>query len=181
MIQDLVVTSSVTLPVGLIEEVMRLRALDPQSRRRSTRGGWSSTTSGPKTEQFPDLERFLRDVRADSFWFNINPPGSCNEWHTHTGFTSSGVLYLQACSGSGDIQFDVVTRETPQTFSISPTPGLLITFPSDLYHRVGKNESLEDRICLVFNSHLAQVEAAVTVHTPAGNNPDEIPWAPLTH
>lgn len=154
MIQGLIVSSSISPPAGLVEEVYRLRELEPTSRRRSTRGGWSSTTCCPNIDQFPELGQLLLDVKAHSFWFNINPQGSSNEWHNHTGYKRSGVLYLQAVSGSGDIQFDFNRCVSTETLSVSPESGLLIVFPSDIYHRVEINTSMTDRVCLVFNSHL---------------------------
>lgn len=133
---------------SIIEDVYRLRSTEPESRRKSTRGGWSSTLSTSTIDQFPLIKNLLSPHKVHGFWFNINPPGSYNDWHCHRGFATSGVLYVKTCHNSGKIIFK---NDDDEVLSIAPDVGTMLTFPGDLLHRVTQNLSDEDRICLVFN------------------------------
>lgn len=132
---------------SIIEDVYRLRSIEPESRRKSTRGGWSSTLSTSTVDQFPLIKNLLTSYKIHEFWFNINPSGSYNDWHCHRGFATSGVIYVKASHNSGKIIF----KNGDTIFSISPNVGTVLTFPGDLLHRVTQNLSDEDRICIVFN------------------------------
>ena len=133
---------------SIIEDVYRLRSIEPESRRKSTRGGWSSTSSTSTIDQFPLVKNLLSSYKIHGFWFNINPPGSYNDWHCHRGFATSGVVYIKTCPNSGEIIFK---NDDETLLSVTPHVGTMLTFPGDLLHRVTQNLSDEDRICLVFN------------------------------
>ena len=73
-------------------------------------------------------------------WFNISKPGNKLKAHKHEESIVSGAFYI---SGKTPLIF-------PDT-SISPYPGLLIIFSSDLVHYT--EEETEERIIISFNTH----------------------------
>ena len=83
------------------------------------------------------------------FWFNIARKGEKTGMHEHAHFSSlSGVIYLQADKGCGDLYF---TKECVDDLTICPEVGKLIIFPPFLRHGVHTNESSRDRISFAFN------------------------------
>ena len=44
-------------------------------------------------------------LKIGTMWSIINPPGSANRAHIHPGCTWSGVYYIQAPAGCGNIEF----------------------------------------------------------------------------
>jgi len=132
--------STVTIPKDIVSMVYQLRSNDPTHVNRSTRGGWTS-------RDVTDTQSLLCDPNVTHSWFNINPPGAYNEWHSHRGIPISGVVYIQIPGNSGNIEF----RDNDYNLTIAPGPGLMIQFPGHLEHRVSVNNSTQDRICFVFN------------------------------
>ena len=112
-------------------------------------------------------------------WSIINPPGSSNRAHVHPGCLWSGVYYIQAPEGAGNIEF--IEPRTPHLMNqpkyqpkskrgkenwtkvrFEPTAGRMLVFPSWLYHAVDPNVAKEagrkaHRIIVSFN--LNQVRA----------------------
>ena len=130
----------IEIPASIIPFVYGLKEQDPHHRSRSTKGGWTSKN----VKSIP----LLLPYACVSAWFCINPPGSYNEWHNHSGIPVSGVIYIQTPQHSGNIVF----KNNESTYTIVPYKGLMIQFPGDLDHQVTVNNSKEDRIALVFNS-----------------------------
>jgi uncharacterized protein (TIGR02466 family) len=84
--------------------------------------------------------------------------------HIHKKAWISGVYYVQLpevigearSDNAGWIEFghgpaDLYTRSTPPTRRIKPVEGLMITFPSYLWHRTIPFESTQRRICISFD------------------------------
>tara|TARA_B110000285_G_C14953564_1_gene528022 strand:+ start:276 stop:875 length:600 start_codon:yes stop_codon:yes gene_type:complete len=96
-------------------------------------------------------------------WFTQVNPTKSSQFHNHTNCFMSGVLYLQTTPDSGDIIFQEFGNKAfnllPSEFNLynskewiyKPQNGLLLLFPSDLYHRVKENESKHIRHSLAFN------------------------------
>ena len=99
-------------------------------------------------------------------WININPPGAFNAPHSHSGSNSrlSGTYYVNippdAPAQSGLFQF-LDPRPYPariegascfeDKYNIRPKAGLLMVFPSYLYHWVYPNEGDTERVSVAFN------------------------------
>lgn len=119
------------------------------------------------TDSLPQLEtRKLKDIKVSTMWLNINGAESYNQPHTHDPFGNialSGVFYIKTPENSGNIRFfdprGIITdaidmkyyNASTSWFEITPYENLLIIFPSWLYHSVGVNQSIQDRISISFN------------------------------
>ena len=104
-------------------------------------------------DDMPD-DRFEFD-----FWTNVNEPGSSNIIHSHSKWYWSGIYYVQGLD-TGKLAFystpylnQQVSKGLPfgQSYTVEPTDGLLLLFPSYLLHEVLVNTSEKQRINLVFN------------------------------
>lgn len=93
------------------------------------------------------------------YWTNVNESGSSNIIHSHAKWHWSGVYYIQG-KDTGKIAFystpylnQQVTKGLPfgQSFTLDPTDGLLLLFPSYLLHEVLANPSDRQRINMAFN------------------------------
>ena len=111
------------------------------------------------------------DVKCDS-WVNINPPLSFNVKHCHPNCDIAGVLWIKIPENSGDIVFHspynyisynemiCYTREFQEKgkyfhdYKFPAREGKLLLFPAHLEHKVGDNNSDEDRISVSFNLEL---------------------------
>jgi len=99
-------------------------------------------------------------------WANVNRRGDSNVAHIHPGFTWSGVYYV-ATDTSPDAGGELVFAD-PRTaalmvahpfnpfpdannVTVNPRPGMLLVFPSFLYHSVRVYNSDSVRISIAFN------------------------------
>lgn len=107
--------------------------------------------------------RLLDDLPDDRFefeyWTNVNEPGSRNQIHSHARWHWSGVYYVQG-KDTGAIEFfsqqylnQNVSLGLPfgQSFTVEPSDGLILVFPSYLLHEVLPNPSERERINIAFN------------------------------
>ncbi|MES2904917.1 MAG: TIGR02466 family protein [Pseudomonadota bacterium] len=115
-------------------------------------------------------------VPSQDGWVNVNPTGAMNAPHDHPGAFWSGVYYVRvpppadpSDATSGAIEFidprgAIGTNarfETPFTrskFTIRPTAGTCLLWPSYLKHWVHPNQSADDRVTVAFNSWFNRVE-----------------------
>jgi len=143
--------------------------------------GWHSTTDMAELPQFKKLvdmlyacqktiyeqEYYKSEPVLGNMWANINPPGGMNRAHQHPNSLWSGVYYIKAPKGSGNLKIDDprssaamcrpnqkdvekpirLLRET----DYEPIAGRCIMFPSWLMHCVDPNESNDIRISVSFN------------------------------
>lgn len=107
----------------------------------------------------------LPQLQLYNIWLNINPPNSYNHLHNHVGSVLSGVYYVDAQEGQGNIQFErsdsgeyhipaEVEKDTYYTStraSYAAKTGALYIFPGWLKHSVQSNRSTADRISISFN------------------------------
>ena len=122
----------------------------------------------------PNINNTLADMGWDdlnnkiditSAWSIINKKNASNERHIHSNSYISAVYYVSAPKNCGDILFhdprEAKIIRKPNTIkanklnaevvNITPQSGLLVLFPSYLYHSVAKNNSDEERIVISFN------------------------------
>ena len=111
---------------------------------------------GFKKETYPDMV---------SSWMVKSTPLQESGWHVHGNSVFSGVVYLDVSENCGNIWFrkeELLTgilqpgieHETVYNYlfhSITPAKGLLILFPSFLFHKVDVNRSNSDRYSIAFN------------------------------
>ena len=152
-------------------------------------GGWHSHNSLHKDPKFKKLtdrvHKMLGGVHSNlgydqntnlqitTMWSITNPPGSSNRAHVHPGALWSGVYYVQAPEGAGQIDFtDPRTQQIMNSPSyipnkrrktecwtkvkVKPVAGKMLFFPSWLYHSVDPNLAEGDgpdseRIIISFN------------------------------
>lgn len=152
-------------------------------------GSWHSATNLHKNDKYQPilthidaaLEKISEDLGYDkdqalkvtTMWSIINPPGNGNRAHVHPNSLWSGVYYVQAPAGSGNIEFidprTVLIMNQPKYIAkkkrprdcwtkvnYTPIPGRMIMFPAWLYHGVDTNMSKEsgraaDRVIISFN------------------------------
>tara|TARA_B100000035_G_scaffold206295_1_gene176375 strand:- start:69 stop:638 length:570 start_codon:yes stop_codon:yes gene_type:complete len=83
------------------------------------------------------------------FWFNVAGMGEITGLHDHAHLSIlSGVIYLQAGEGCGDLYF---RKEGVDDLNIRPDVGKMVLFPPFLRHGVHSNESSKERISFAFN------------------------------
>ncbi|MBV9124533.1 MAG: glycosyltransferase [Planctomycetes bacterium] len=168
----------------------RLLALIQAERRRDAVGmtnrsvvlGWHSAEDLHRREEFQEfvglIDRHVGEVAAFGrwdlrrreavilgCWANINGRYASNVAHYHPHAVLSGVYYVQAPEGGGDLFFcdprpgavllaPDVTEHTPWTFqkvTYRPVAGRMLLFPGWLEHGVEPNLSEQERVCLSFN------------------------------
>lgn len=96
-------------------------------------------------------------------WSVVSEPGAETNFHSHANSMFSGILYLHVDENSGDIAFQDYTdirylldkKEfniyNSRSWRFKPVDGLLIIFPSEMHHKVLKNESHIMRKSIAFN------------------------------
>jgi uncharacterized protein (TIGR02466 family) len=152
-------------------------------------GSWHSATGLHKNADYKPLMtqvdgvlsrisqelRYATDqvLKVTTMWSIINPPGNGNRAHVHPNSLWSGVYYVQAPEGAGQIEFIdprtiqimnqpkyIAKKKRPRDcwtkVNYKPTPGRMIVFPAWLYHAVDPNLSKEegraaDRVIVSFN------------------------------
>lgn len=152
-------------------------------------GGWHSHNNLHKDPQFDRLTKRVhamasgisenlgyhkgRHLEVTTMWSISNPPGSSNRAHIHPGALWSGVYYVQAPEGAGQIEFidprtvNLMNYATylPNTkrktecwtkVKVKPVAGKMLFFPSWLYHSVEPNLSNAkgkdgERVIISFN------------------------------
>ncbi len=106
---------------------------------------------------------YTNEFYITTSWFTEVEPNEESQFHNHTNSFVSGVLYLQTTDKCGDIIFRNFSNErfdleatnynilNSRAWSYKPENGLILIFPSELYHKVEKNKSKEKRHSLAFN------------------------------
>jgi uncharacterized protein (TIGR02466 family) len=109
-----------------------------------------------------DNELFMTNI-----WMNINQGPAFNRPHLHEDSTLSGVYYVKAEPDDGKIVFqhpaanftyhvneDVagdLNEFTSSNWRFTPSPGMLLIFPSYLIHYVEPSLNFNKRISIAFN------------------------------
>ena len=106
-----------------------------------------------------------KNIRISEMWAIINKKDDFNVLHTHPNCYLSSAYYVKAGKNCGKFEIENPNIAKRHSFpeialrnelnlevaSIDVTEGDLLLFPSYLPHKVGKNESDEDRIVISFN------------------------------
>jgi len=117
-----------------------------------------------------DYLGYDQEMVFSSSWINLHKIGNMTPDHTHANAVLSGVLFLDippdsgefriasplnkgSCMLSTQIELDQkrISPFTAKFHYISPTPGQLLIFPSQLHHMATESKSSEDRWTLSFN------------------------------
>ncbi|WP_299752339.1 TIGR02466 family protein [uncultured Tateyamaria sp.] len=152
-------------------------------------GGWHSHNHlykdpayAPLTDRIAQAGRRISDnlgydqnygLTIGTMWSITNPPGSANKVHIHPGSHWSGVYYIQAPEGCGNIEFtdprtahvmnlpsfpkgQKRSRENWTKVNFTPRAGVMLIFPSWLYHGVDPNLTTAtgadaERVIISFN------------------------------
>jgi uncharacterized protein (TIGR02466 family) len=105
------------------------------------------------------------EFKITSSWSIINKKGSSNNRHIHSDNYISAAYYVRAPEGCGDILFydpreaKVIRKPkgvdgnalSADVINIKPKEGLLVLFPSYLYHSVEENITDNERVVISFN------------------------------
>ena len=121
-------------------------------------------------EVFRDMGWNIKDqeTKITNMWSIVNKQNASNARHIHSNNYISAAYYVKAPRKSGNIVFydprSVTTFRYPKIskpnklntniFSVQPKEGLLVLFPSYLYHSVDINETDKERIVISFNINL---------------------------
>lgn len=163
---------------GWVEEVLRMRAANPQAAGRTNRQGWNSQDMRILERPcFAALRHAIRagcnsalgemGVHLPAFelqsWINLHDRGGFNFLHLHEGSLLSGSFYLQVPPGSGEFVFrdprpgvlhSSIKGPQPNghcDIHLTPSAGLLVLFPCWMEHYVEPHASDEPRITIAFN------------------------------
>jgi len=109
------------------------------------------------------LGHIYEDIQISNSWGTKTTRGQKSQYHYHINSYISGVYYIS--SGSDivffseersrwnlypNIKFDPNNPFTYETYHITPSPSLLLLFPSYMHHQIEENKG-PDRFSLAFN------------------------------
>lgn len=112
--------------------------------------------------KYNDEIRITGEWKIINSWVNIAENGVRHDFHSHPGYTISGVYYFRVSAKQGGIAFNNPNpivfnagfpegKITPQILEILPRDGDVILFPSWLQHGTVENTTNEERISIAFN------------------------------
>jgi|TARA_B100000282_G_scaffold287448_1_gene255013 uncharacterized protein (TIGR02466 family) len=112
---------------------------------------------------FYDVMNYESEFKITTSWFTKSQNSQSSNYHNHNNSMFSGILYLQTDENSGDISFEDFNNRRYKLnvkeyniyncteYQIKPIDGLLILFPSEVHHKILKNNSNIVRHSLAFN------------------------------
>jgi uncharacterized protein (TIGR02466 family) len=163
-----------------VQQVLALRAADPEPAGRTVRQGWNSKDfTILERPEFAPLRQAVRAACTTALtemgqgerefdlqsWVNLHDRGGFNFLHLHEGSLLSGSFYLQVPRGSGEFVFrdprpgvihGFVKGGVPNGHAdvhLTPSAGLLVLFPCWIEHYVETHEDHEPRITIAFNAN----------------------------
>jgi uncharacterized protein (TIGR02466 family) len=168
----------------LREEIARIHGTVPNSLPE----GWSCSVyttlrSGMNLAELPPFQKLRQHIFAEAnafaasygfnverhplklneCWVNVYGQGDAQEVHVHRNSVISGIYYVAAPPGSGELLFhspllDMLEPPTVQgnifnapIRNFAPKPGFMIMFRSSLRHSVKPTKGKEERISVAFN------------------------------
>jgi len=87
-----------------------------------------------------------------NYWFQQYETGDTHDWHVHEQCHYSNIYYLDYPSGSPPTEF--INPITQEIFTVDICEGDILSVPSFIIHKSGKNENTELKTILVFNTNL---------------------------
>ena len=112
---------------------------------------------------FHNVMNYESDFKITTSWFTKSQNSQSSNYHNHNNSMFSGILYLRTDENSGDISFEDFNNRRYKLnvkeyniyncteYQIKPNDGLLILFPSEVHHKILKNNSNIVRHSLAFN------------------------------
>ena len=110
-----------------------------------------------------EIMHYSNKFEITTSWFTKTIKNESSSFHNHANCMLSGILYLQTDENTGKIVFedfndkryklvpDEDTVINSDAIYYTPHDGLLLLFPSEVYHKIEKNESDIERYSLAFN------------------------------
>ena len=110
-----------------------------------------------------DVMRYSNKFEITTSWFTKSIPGQSSSSHNHNNCMYSAVLYLQTSENCGNIfftsfankRYNLVKNDynlyNSTEWGVKPVDGLLVIFPSEVYHKITENKSDTTRYSLGFN------------------------------
>ena len=110
-----------------------------------------------------DVMKYSNKFEITTSWFAKSITGQSSSSHNHNNCMYSAVLYLQTSENCGNIVFtDSIDKRykleknsynlyNSTEWGIKPVDGLLVIFPSEVYHKIAENKSDTTRYSLAFN------------------------------
>jgi|21_taG_2_1085346.scaffolds.fasta_scaffold12100_2 uncharacterized protein (TIGR02466 family) len=110
-----------------------------------------------------NLMRYKNDFEFTTSWFTKSTKGQSSSFHGHANSMWTGCLYLQVDDNSGDIVFENFDHGTfyleveehnmmnSIRWNIKPVNGMIIFFPSEVYHKIAESKSDLTRYSLCFS------------------------------
>tara|TARA_R110001606_G_scaffold356936_1_gene508369 strand:+ start:1586 stop:2191 length:606 start_codon:yes stop_codon:yes gene_type:complete len=107
--------------------------------------------------------KYTNNFKITTSWFTKVNKKQSSQSHNHNNCFLSGVLYLKTSDNSGNIVFTDYSNErnslttleynlfNSKSFKFQPYDGLILIFPSELYHHVETNNADHIRYSLAFN------------------------------
>lgn len=107
--------------------------------------------------------KYINEFKITTSWFTQVDKEESSQFHNHQNCFISGVLYLQTFKNCGEIQFQDFSDDRFQLsvyesnvlnskgWAYEPKDGLILFFPSEVRHKIGKNNSGQTRHSLAFN------------------------------
>jgi len=165
----------------LEKNILQWNKKDPKGVNKTNVNGWHSKTDMNKREEYNPLTKQLFNMQEEVFekeyltekpvlgnmWANINYPGGYNRPHLHPNSLFSGVYWIKAPVKSGNLMLyeprqgaqctmpnrkkGKVPPELWREVHYEPKAGMIIMFPSWLWHEVQPNNSNDIRISVSFN------------------------------
>ena len=165
----------------LEKNILQWNKKDPKGVNKTNVNGWHSKTDMNKREEYNPLTKQLFNMQEEIFekeyltekpvlgnmWANINYPGGYNRPHLHPNSLFSGVYWIKAPEKSGNLMLyeprqgaqctmpnrkkGKVPPELWREVHYTPKAGMIIMFPSWLWHEVQPNNSNDIRISVSFN------------------------------
>ncbi len=144
----------------LAEEILETRVLldtSPGS-TLSEDTVWNIKDEGSKLVEQINVLLKRRNLQIITQWAHIHEPNASSDLHTHPGSDFSFVYYVTVPKSAGKIIF--ILNDGPiengmlqnLNTSIEPEEGVLLLFPSYMYHKVTRNLSKELRISVSGNT-----------------------------
>jgi|TARA_R100000482_G_scaffold116304_2_gene59480 uncharacterized protein (TIGR02466 family) len=106
---------------------------------------------------------YKNKFKITTSWITRTLPGQKSHAHNHLNSMFSGVFYVQTKKNCGKIQFQNLFNKTfhlniksyniynSDFWDIEPSDGLILIFPSEIYHQVLENFSDLERVSIAFN------------------------------
>ena len=110
-----------------------------------------------------DIMKYTNKFEITTSWFTKTTKNQSCQFHNHNNCMISGILYLQTNENSGNIVFENFSNEryklevddynvyNSTEWGLAPVDGLLVIFPSEVYHKIIENKSDTTRYSLAFN------------------------------